>query len=175
MIPVFSALTAVGAFVKLPLGPVPVSLQSLFVILAGLMLGPKAGAMSQLVYLLLGLSGLPVFTSGGGPGYVLMPSFGYLLGYVLAAWVAGHLGQTVLKDRRPTQVRVLAVAVVASLTIYCIGTPWLALNLRYVAHKPAAFGFVLKSGLLIFVPGDLLKCLAIAAIYPKLKLPVYRV
>lgn len=175
MIPVFSALTAVGAFIRLPLGPIPISLQSFFVILSGLILGPSAGAMSQFVYILLGLSGLPVFTSGGGPGYLLMPSFGYLLGYVLAAWVAGQLGQRLRNDQCALRAKVLLITLAATLAIYCVGAPWLALNLKYVAHKPAAFGFVLKSGLLIFVPVDLLKCLAITAIYPRLRLPGTRI
>lgn len=166
MIPVFSALTAVGAFIELPIGPAPISLQSFFVILAGLVLGPRGGALSQIIYILLGLSGLPVFTAGGGLGYILRPSFGYLLGFVLAACVAGWLGQ-VLDARRPG--RITVIAVVASLAIYAVGAPWLALNLKLVAHKPEAFSFALKSGLLLFLPGDLLKCLVIGQVYPRLK------
>ena len=79
------ALTAAGAWVRIPLGPVPVSLQTLFVLLSGAVLGSGLGAMSMCVYLALGLIGLPVFTAGGGPGYVLSPTFGFLLSFPLSS------------------------------------------------------------------------------------------
>lgn len=76
----FAALTAVGAFITIPVPPVPFSLQIFFAILAGALLGSRQGAMSIVIYLLLGLCGLPVFTKGAGLSYLLQPTFGYLLG-----------------------------------------------------------------------------------------------
>ncbi len=87
----FAGLTALGAFIKFPLTPVPLTLQSFFALLAGAVLGAELGALSQIVYLALGLWGLPVFASGGGMGYVLQPTFGYLIGCVLATYVVGRL------------------------------------------------------------------------------------
>ena len=171
MIPVFTALTAAGAIIKLPFWPVALSLQSFFVIMSGLTLGPLGGLTSQLIYIFLGLCGLPVFAGGGGPGYIMMPSFGYLLGFIAAAGIAGLLGRHISRKKESAGVRIFLIALVASLAVYAIGTPWLALNLRYVVHKPDAFDFALKSGLLIFVPGDLLKCLLLSLIYPRLELP----
>lgn len=81
----FAALTAVGAFITIPVPPVPFSLQIFFAILAGALLGSRQGAMSIVIYLLLGLCGLPVFTKGAGLSYLLQPTFGYLLGFVPAA------------------------------------------------------------------------------------------
>ena len=81
----FAALTAIGAFLQIPTGTVPITLQFLFTALAGLLLGWKWGAISQLLYVGIGLLGLPVFTQGGGIGYVLQPSFGFLLGLIPAA------------------------------------------------------------------------------------------
>ena len=78
----FAALTAVGAFITIPVPPVPFSLQIFFAILAGALLGSRQGAMSIVIYLLLGLCGLPVFTKGAGLSYLLQPTFGYLLGFV---------------------------------------------------------------------------------------------
>ena len=78
----FVALTAVGAFLKIPAGAVPFTLQILFTFLAGILLGPGWGALSQLIYVLLGLAGVPLFTGGGGLGYVLQPTFGFLLGLI---------------------------------------------------------------------------------------------
>ena len=76
----FAALTAIGAFLKIPLGALSLTLQFLFTAMAGVLLGPRWGAASQAVYVALGLAGLPVFTMGGGLGYVFQPSFGFLLG-----------------------------------------------------------------------------------------------
>ena len=87
----FAALTAIGAFLQIPTGTVPITLQFLFTALAGLLLGWKWGAISQLLYVGIGLLGLPVFTQGGGIGYVLQPSFGFLLGLIPAAAVIGAL------------------------------------------------------------------------------------
>lgn len=78
----FAALTAIGAFLQIPVGITSITLQFLFTSLAGLLLGAKWGALSQLVYVILGLVGLPVFTQGGGPGYLLQPSMGFLLGLI---------------------------------------------------------------------------------------------
>lgn len=86
----FAALTAIGAFLQIPTGTVPITLQFLFTALAGLLLGWKWGAVSQLLYVGIGLLGLPVFTQGGGIGYVLQPSFGFLLGLIPAAAVIGR-------------------------------------------------------------------------------------
>ena len=87
----FAALTAIGAFLQIPTGTVPITLQFLFTALAGLLLGWKWGAISQLLYVGIGLLGLPVFTQGGGIGYVLQPSFGFLLGLIPAAAVIGAM------------------------------------------------------------------------------------
>ena len=87
----FSALIAAGAFLKVPVPALPFTLQFLFTNLAGILLGAKLGALSVLVYLLLALVGLPIFANGGGFGYVLMPSFGYLIGFLFGTWVAGRI------------------------------------------------------------------------------------
>ena len=87
----FAALTAVGAFLRIPMVYSSVTLQYLFTAMAGLLLGRRWGALSQAVYVLLGLVGLPIFTMGGGFGYVFQPTFGFLLGLIPAAWVVGGM------------------------------------------------------------------------------------
>ena len=87
----FVALIAVGAFIKVPVPVVPFTLQFLFTMLAGLLLGPVNGALAVVVYIVLGLVGLPIFTQGGGPGYIFQPSFGYIIGFAVAAYVTGRL------------------------------------------------------------------------------------
>lgn len=91
----FAALIAVGAFIKIviPVGAdtMNFTLQWLFVLLAGLLLGSKRAFRSVAVYLITGLIGFPIFARGGGPAYLLRPTFGFLLGFALAAWAIGFL------------------------------------------------------------------------------------
>ena len=82
----FTALIAVGAFIKIPVPVVPFTLQYLFTMLAGLILGPRLGTISVAAYMLLGLAGLPIFTEGGGLWYVLKPSFGYIIGFCIGTY-----------------------------------------------------------------------------------------
>lgn len=100
----FTALIAVGAFIKIviPVGAdtMNFTLQWLFVLLAGLLLGSKRAFRSVAVYLITGLIGFPIFARGGGPAYLLRPTFGFLLGFALAAWVIGFLCEK-LRPTRP--------------------------------------------------------------------------
>ena len=93
----FAALTAVGAFFKIPFALAAISLQFLFTAMAGVLLGAGYGALSQAVYVLLGLVGVPIFAQGGGFSYVLQPTFGFLLGLIPTAWVIGVLAKRPLK------------------------------------------------------------------------------
>lgn len=164
LIPLFAALTAAGALLKIPLWPVAITMQNFCVILAGILLGPKAGALSQLIYLIVGLMGLPVFSGGGGPAYLMQPSFGYLLGFIVAPTVAG----TCMRHRAYTHTNVLFAALLGMLAIYAIGVPYLAGYFQWIIGKPEAILLAVKTGLLVFLPGDLLKCLMLTLIVPRL-------
>lgn len=120
---VFSALTAAGAYVAVPLGftPVPITLQTLFVLLAGGLLGPVAGAASQLAYLALGVSGVPVFAFGGGGWpWVLGPTGGYLLAFPLAAALVGWISGDSRGWLRPA-----AGIVAGTVMVFWLGASWL--------------------------------------------------
>ena len=80
---IFTALMIVSVFVKITLGPVPFTLQTLIALMAGIVLGKRDGAIAMLIYTIIGLIGLPVFSGGGGPGYVLAPTFGFILGFII--------------------------------------------------------------------------------------------
>ena len=88
-ISIFAILTAIGARIAVPFPLVPFTLQTMFCMLAGLLLGPKYGAASQAFYMMMGLVGIPVFTGGGGLSSIFMPSFGYVVGFVACAWITG--------------------------------------------------------------------------------------
>ena len=136
---VFAALTAAGGFLKIPFRPMSITLQTMLAALAGIVLGPKWGAASQLVYLTLGLIGLPIFTMGGGPGYVLQPSFGYLLGFPLTAAVSGWLA-----GARPTVLRCAVAAAVGIPAGYVIGTPYMGLIGLPIFTMGGGPGYVLQ-------------------------------
>lgn len=89
LISMFAALTAIGAFIKIPTPIVPFTLQYLFCAYSGVLLGAKHGLYSQLLYVGIGLMGIPIFANGGGPTYIFQPTFGYLLGFILCAYVIG--------------------------------------------------------------------------------------
>ena len=125
----FVALITVGTFVRIPVGTDVYTLQFLFTLLAGLLLGARLGALAVIAYIALGLIGVPVFASGGGPSYVLQPTFGYLLGFVLQAWVCGR------QSRRVTHVtfgRLLGVNVIGMAIVYLIGISWFYIFSNFV-------------------------------------------
>ncbi len=159
----FAALMIVGAYIKIPLGPVPIVLTNLFVILAGILLGPLRGMASTGLYLFLGLIGLPVFSGGGGPGYFAGPTGGYLAGYLLGAGTAGLISG--IGKRRVLWSAAGTIAGFA--VIYTAGVPWL----KFVLHLP--WSGAAAAGLLPFLPGDAVKAAVIIALYASLlkKLP----
>lgn len=164
----FAALTAIGAWLRIPLPTgVPFSFQVVFVLLAGGILGPRAGALSQILYLGAGLLGAPVFTEGGGPGYVMKPTFGYLLAFPLAAFIAGKVSHT---DKiRPSGYRRWMVGNVLAIgTILLVGVAYLYFHLRLVAGAPQAWTRVVWIGAVVFLPGDIFKAGLAAVLQQKL-------
>lgn len=153
------AMTTAGAFLRIPLGPVPISLQTLFVLLAGALLGPWLGACSMAAYILLGLIGLPVFTAGGGPQYVFSPTFGFLLSFPLSALVVGLVVRAPGRGPKPGMGRKILAMVLGTGVVYLVGVPWLGLNLFLVQGKKIAVPALLMMGMVPFIPGDLIKIL----------------
>ena len=153
-ISLFAALTAVGAFIKIPIPHVPFTLQTLMVMFAGLLLGSRRGALSQVLYLSLGLIGLPIFAQGGGPAYILQPSFGFLIGFIAGAFV---IGKVLEKSSALTLSRTVFALVLGQAIIYLFGLSYLYLNLNFIIKKPISFSSVLAIGFLFFIPGDAVK------------------
>ena len=160
----FAALTALGAFLQIPVKPVAVTLQFLFTAMAGILLGRRYGALSQLVYVALGLVGLPIFTSGGGPGYVFQPSFGFLLGLIPCAWVIGYL------SRKRDGALWLAASCFGGLAVlYLVGIPYMAVILNAYLGKSMDLKAILMAGMVPFLPGDALKIAVASAVCPVLQ------
>lgn len=148
----FAALTAIGTFIQVPLGFTSITLQVMFSCLAGVLLGEKWGAISQTVYVALGLVGLPVFTQGGGLGYLVKPSMGFLFGLILLSWLVGRLTRA---DRSPLRVALACVA--GDLAMYAVALPYMYLVLNlYMGMEKSAWD-VAWGGMVIFLPGDAVK------------------
>jgi len=149
----FAALTGVGGLIAIPLPftPVPITLQTFFTFLAGALLGKYLGALSQLIYLLLGVVGLPVFAKGSsGIGVLLGPTGGYLVGFIPAAFLVGYLLER--REKPPFGLIFLAM-VVGLVAMYLPGVGWLMWVTRMNLVK------ALLLGVLPFLPGDAVKIL----------------
>ncbi|MFN2356554.1 MAG: biotin transporter BioY [Desulfotignum sp.] len=156
----FVALISVGAFIAIPIGPVPIVLQNMFVLLAGLILGPAWGLTCVAVYLLVGLAGLPVFAGGtSGIGKLFGPTGGYLLGYLPAVFVTGTLSAWL--GKRPGW-DILALTA-GSVVVYAAGVPWLKIAFAM------SWGKAMAAGMLPFLVGDVIKIAAAAAIAGKIR------
>ena len=154
----FALLTWAGAriSVPVPLTPVPGTLQTLAVLLAGAVLGARAGAASQVAYPAMGVAGLPVFAlPGAGPAYLLGPTAGYLVGFVPAAFVVGSL---LGKDRRRGVALSALVFLLGAATIHACGLAWLSV----VLGSPSA---AVRAGVLPFVFFDLAKVVVATGIH----------
>jgi biotin transport system substrate-specific component len=169
-IALFAALTAVGAFIRIPLPYVPITLQVFFCLLAGILLGAKLGMTSQIVYIVVGLSGIPIFTQGGGPAYVLQPTFGYLVGLILCAFVVGKLNERL---KEPRIFKLFLINIVGVLLIYMIGVPYLYLIKNVYLNSQTSLWKVLYFGFITTVPGDIIKCYLAALIGARL-IPILR-
>lgn len=166
---VFTTLIAVGAFIKVPVPVVPFTLQFLFTMLAGLLLGGRKGAMSVGVYILLGLVGLPIFAEGGGFWYILKPSFGYLLGFMLAAYVTGRM---VERKQKLLTGWVIAVNFLGLFIVYAAGMVYYYVICNYVIDTPIALGPLFLYCFVLAVPGDICLCILAAVLTVRVK-PVF--
>jgi len=159
-----AALMAAGAYIAIPVGPVPIVLQNLFIMLAGLLLGPRWGTVSVGVYLLAGAFGLPVFSGGsGGLARFAGPTGGYLLGFLPAVYLIGLISR---RKRRRALWDVLAM-VLGTALIYALGVSWLIVWTHMGLQK------ALAAGVLPFLVGDALKIAAAVPIARALR-PVIR-
>ncbi len=169
-IALFAALTAVGAFLKIPVPYVPFTLQVFFVALSGVLLGAKKGALSQLVYVFTGLIGIPIFTEGGGISYVLKPTFGYLIGFIIGAYVIGYLTERLKKKN----IWSIFLCILAGLAVlYFIGVPYLYLINNYYVGKTLSLWLSFFYGFVLCIGGDLISSLIASLLSVKL-LPILK-
>lgn len=155
----FVALIIAGTFVRIPIGADYFTLQFLFTLLAGLVLGERLGALAVGAYVLMGLLGIPVFASGGGIGYLFQPTFGYLVGFVVQAWFCGRFA------RRLSNVNfknIFAVNIGGMLIVYAIGMSWLYVVSNFVIAAPITFWVLFIDSFVLQVVPDGILCAAAA-------------
>lgn len=164
----FTALIAIGAFIQIPVPMMDYfTLQLLFVLLAGMLLGPVYGAVSAGIYVAAGLIGLPIFAAGGGISYVLRPSFGYLLGFIAAAFLSGFVCVRLNANKFK---HYLAAAFSGMAITYIIGFAYKFAILNLYVHETTSLWVVISASLLgVDIPGDIVLCLVSAVIAKRIK------
>jgi len=164
LVSLFAALTAVGAFISIPLYPVPLTLQTLFTLLAAMTLGSVMGMSSQIIYVMLGVVGLPVFAGfKAGIGILFGPTGGFLFGFIISAYVIGKI----IEAKKEKNIFYYFLAGLSGMVIiYITGITQLSLVTGIGVKK------ALMVGMFPFLPGDILKIIAASFIASKLKIVI---
>lgn len=157
-IALFVALMTASAYVQIPFPLVPLTFQTVVAVLCGLLLGVKKGAAATSIYCLARILGLPVFTSGGGFAYVLKPSFGYVIGFILSAVVAGAVA-----GKSFTAKRCIFAAIAGMFADYLIGVPYCIICAHFLGVKNLVN--LLLVGNLIYIPKDAVLCILAAMLF----------
>ncbi len=158
----FVALCAVGAFIQIPLPNSDYfTLQFLFVIMAGMLLGSKKGFLALSIYIIMGLVGFPIFAAGGGISYVLRPTFGYLIGFAVGAYLTGYITE---KNGGDTFIKLFIAGFVGFLVIYLIGFSYKYMILNFYTGVKTPIYLILIGAFPIDMPGDLIATFLASAI-----------
>ena len=157
----FVALITIGTFIRIPIGNDYLTLQFLFTLLAGLVLGANLGGTAVLVYVFLGLAGVPVFASGGGFGYILQPTFGYLIGFIIQAWFCGKFSR---KLSNISCKSLVAVNFGGLLIVYTIGISWFYIFSNYVVNAPISVWATLFYCVILQILPDFALCVGAATL-----------
>ncbi|MFC1528637.1 biotin transporter BioY [Candidatus Latescibacterota bacterium] len=143
------------------MGPVPLTMQSFTALVTGYCLGHRSGSAAMLLYTAVGLAGLPVFASGGGPAYILSPTFGYIIGFTVCAAVTGFLARY---NKHGSVIKAYLFMLGGIACIYIPGVLWLMTALHWIADVPASVANLLKIGFVIPLIGDLITAVPAAVL-----------
>ena len=159
---VFTTLLAASAFIRLPLFFTTITLQFPVVMLCASVLGSRLSRKCVLIYILLGLIGLPIFAEGGGPSYILKPTFGYILGFYPCAIIIGTLGKNTIKS-------IIAANLCGLAALYLIGTIYFSFISKLLWEHSFDLKTIICACVLIPLPKDLLLCALVAPLAIRLK------
>lgn len=152
----FCTLICIGAFIKIPIFAVPMTLQVFFVLLSALVLTVKSNFFAIFTYIALGIIGLPIFTGGGGLGYVVMPTFGFILGFLIGSVI---ISITVEKAPIKSFKGYFTVCMIAIAIIYIIGVSYFA----FITKTNDSIIAIIQTTVLPFLPKDII-CALLASI-----------
>lgn len=161
LISLFAALTAIGAFIKIPIPIVPFTLQYFFCALGAILLGAKKGALAQILYILVGLIGVPVFTEGGGPTYIFRPTFGYLIGFIIGAYIIGKITGNL---KEVSIIKLFATCFLGLMAIYVLGVSYMYLIYNFYLGSSMSLVMAISVGAIACLPSDLLLTLIISIV-----------
>lgn len=141
----FTALMILGAYIVIPFSFLPVTMQPIFCVLAGLIAGARLGALSMLVYTILGLTGIPVFAQGGGIAYIFNVSFGFILGFIVGAYLIGKISQ---RQKGYKKAANLKAALSGLIVIYSIGMVYMFMIMKlYLGNSQISFWYVIVANI----------------------------
>ena len=161
----FTLLAIIGGFIKIPVGTVAFTLQTVFVVLAGFVLGARDGMFALLAYMIIGLIGIPVFTQGGGFSYIFMPSFGYIIGFVIGAFTAGFV---MSRFSTVNTLKIWVAGIIALLPVYIIGMAYQVMILVFVNGLTVSAALITLISILIYWAIDIVMIFIISIVYPRL-------
>lgn len=169
----FCALLVVSALISIPIPflAIKITLQTMIIFIIGATLPASYAVITITLYTVLGLCGLPVFSSGSGPMYIFAPSFGFLLGFIVSSPVMAKINGASFKT---PLIRYIVSVVVALVIIYSIGVPYLYYILKIYLNKDIPFSYALVSNGLLFMPFDILKAIIAYPIIVLLKRNLYK-
>ncbi|KEF40070.1 hypothetical protein M670_00085 [Schinkia azotoformans MEV2011] len=169
MVGVFVALMAIGANTAsfLVIGGVPITLQTFFAILAGAILGSRIGALAMIVYTLVGIAGAPVFAQfTGGAAILIKPTFGFILSYILVAYI---IGKIIENGQKPTVRRFITASLIGMVINYVIGTNWMYYAYKLWADAPDGFSYAMAWGwMMVPLPKDIILSVLAGAMSPRI-------
>jgi len=158
----FVALITIGAFIKVPISIIPITLQSMMVVLSGLILKKYNSVIAVMIYIFIGLIGFPVFANGGGIQYILVPSFGYILGFLLAVLFIAKFKSDNFKIN-------IVISIIALLLIYLSGILYFVI-LQFVYYKKTfTLAWIFYYLFLVYIPGDIITVVLANIVYKKIK------
>lgn len=161
IISMFAAFTAIGAFIRIPIPIVPFTLQYFFCALGAIILGAKKGALAQILYVVIGLIGVPIFTQGGGPQYIFKPTFGYLIGFIFGAFIIGKITE---KSKNLNIFKVFISCILGLLAIYLFGIIHMIIIYNFYLRETMSIWTAISVGAITFIPSDFLLSLVTSII-----------
>lgn len=159
LISMFAALTSIGAFIKIPTPIVPFTLQFLFCAYSGIFLGSRYGMYSQLLYVGIGLIGIPIFANGGGITYIFQPTFGYLIGFIVCSFVIGKLTERLEKVRF---IKVFIPVLTGLSVVYLFGVSYLYMIMNIYMKKEITVSKAVAVGFTPYIISDFILSILVA-------------